>query len=122
MTMLTVQPGSFWGKYIWHDCHWILRNFRIMYVSHARNVCKSQNTMKPFFPWYKLINDEVLLVQSAVLVYIDKLSSFQDFLWFLECIYNPFKMVFKVTKCYVCKSPNMCAYDYKKMYSWIYLD
>ena len=67
-----------------------------MYVSHTKNVYKSQNTMKAFFLCYTLINNGVLLVPQAVLVLFDGPSYFQDFYGFLKCIYNPFKLVFNL--------------------------
>ena len=63
----------------------------LMFVSHTKNVCKSQNTMKPLFLCYTLINNEVLLVPPVVLVTIDKPFNFQDFVSFLTCIYTPLK-------------------------------
>ena len=77
-----------------------------MYASRAKNVCKLQNTMKPFFLYSQLINTVFLLVPPVVLVIMDNLFNFQDFLSFLKCIYTPLKKVTKVTKWDICKSPN----------------
>ena len=57
-----------------------------MSVGHAKNVCRSQNSMKPFFLYLQLINNVFLLVSPAVLVIIDNPSNLQDFLSFLKCI------------------------------------
>ena len=47
-----------------------------------------------------------ILVPPAVLVIIDNPYNIQNFLRFLKCIYNPFKMVSKVPKMGVFKSEN----------------
>ena len=57
-----------------------------MYLSHTKNVCKSQNTMKPFSLCFKLINNEVLWFPPVVLGIIDKTYNYQDFLSFLKFI------------------------------------
>ena len=69
-----------------------------MLVSHAKNVGKSQNNMKPLFLYFQWINNVFFLVPPAVLVMIDDPSNFQDFISFLKCIYTTFKWVYKVTK------------------------
>ena len=83
-------------------------------------MCKSENAMKecvsvtkyfgtPFL-CYTLTTSEVFQVPPEVLVIINEPSSFQDFLSLLKCIYNPLKILSKITKLYVCKSQNKCAY------------
>ena len=62
-----------------------------MLVNHAKNVGKSQNTMKPFFLIFPLINNVVLVCPPPVLVIIDYISNFQDFLSFLQFINTPLK-------------------------------
>ena len=86
---LRMQPGSLWGRYM---CHYsCLKIFSIMYVSHAKNVCKSKNTMRPLFLCYTSTNNEFWLVPPEVLVIIDKPANFQDFFnSFLKWI-TPFK-------------------------------
>ena len=56
-----------------------------MFVSHTKNVCQSQNSMKPFFLYYQLIIYVFLFVSAAVPVIIDNPSKFQDFL----CVFRP---------------------------------
>ena len=91
-----------------------------MYVSRAKNVCKSQNTMKPICLYSQLIITVFLLLPPAVLVIMDDPSNFQGFLSFLKCIYTPFKKVSKVTKWDVRKSQNKCAYR-KTIFSFVSL-
>ena len=89
MTILTVtQP---------YIAHWITllkpyvtlnnpKQISNMSVGHAKNVCRSQNSMKPFFLYLQLINNVFLLVSPAVLEIIDNPSISQDFLSFLNCV------------------------------------
>ena len=44
---LMVQPGSHCGRHMWHYSS--LKNFGKMYITRAKNVCNSQNNIKPFF-------------------------------------------------------------------------
>ena len=66
------------------------------------------------FFFYILVSNKFLLVPLVVLVIIDKPSSFQNFLRFSKCIYNPFKMAYKVSKLYVCNPQNKFAYHKKQ--------
>ena len=49
-------------------------------------VGKSQNTMKTFFLIFPWIKNVFLLVPPAVLVFIEDISNFQDFLCFIKFI------------------------------------
>ena len=50
-----------------------------MSIGHAKNVCRSQNSMKPFYLYIQLINNVFLLVSPSVLVIIDNPSYLKDF-------------------------------------------
>ena len=63
----------------------------------CKNVGKLQNTMKPFFLNFPWIKNVFLLVPPTVLVIIEDISNFQDFLSILKFIYTPSKRVSKVT-------------------------
>ena len=62
-------------------------------------VGKSQNTMKPFFLNFPWIKNVFLIVPTAVLVIIEEIFNFQDFLSFIKFISTPFKRVSKVPEC-----------------------
>ena len=79
---LRVQPGS-------HCRKPRLKIFSKMSVSRqilCWIVGKSQNTMKPFFLNFPWINNVFLLVPPVVLVIIEDISNFQDFLSFIKFI------------------------------------
>ena len=99
---LSVQPGSYCESHIRHYKSLII--FSKMSVSHEKNVCKSQNSMKPFFLYFQLINKLFLLVPQTVPVIMDNPCNFQDFLSFLMCIYTLFKRVYEVSEFGDCKS------------------
>ena len=111
---LRVQPGSYCGRPMWHYKR--LKIFSKMSVSRqilCWIVGKSQNTLKPFvlnFLWNKNV---FLLIPPAVLVIIEDISNFQEFLSFIKFIKTPFKRVSKVPELYVGKSQNKGAYHKK---------
>ena len=117
ISWLRVQPRSHCGRPMWH--YKSLNIFSKMSVSCkilCRKVGKLQNTMKPFFLNFPLINNVFLLVPPAVPVIIEDTSNFQDFLSFLKFIYTPIKRVSKVTVLDVGKSQNTmleCGYYLK---------
>ena len=78
---LRVQPGSHCGRPKWN--YKSQKMFSKVCVSRKilyRNVCKSQNTRKPFFLNFPWIKNVFLLVPPTVLVIIEDISNFQDFL------------------------------------------
>ena len=76
-----------------------------MSVGHAKNVCRSQNSMKPFFLYYQWITNVFLLVSPAVMVIMNNPSNFQALLRLLA----PSKWVSKVTL-NVCQLKDRSAY------------
>ena len=68
---LRVQPGSHCGRPKWH--YKSLKIFSKVSVSRkilCRNVCKSQNTMKPFFLNFPWIKNVFLLVPHIFLCFL----------------------------------------------------
>ena len=84
---LRVQSWSHCERPMWHYKR--LKIFSQMSVSRkilCSIVGNSQNTLKPFFLTFPWIKNVFLLVQPAVLVIIEDLPNFQDFLSFIKVI------------------------------------
>ena len=83
-----------------------------MSVGQAKNVGKSQNSIKKtfFVLNFQLINKVFLLVPRADLVIFNDPNLFSTFLPFSKCIHISFKRVSKVTELAVGKSQNKHAY------------
>ena len=84
---LRVLTGSHCGRPIWHYKR--LNKFSKMSVSR-KILCwivgKSQNTLKPFFLNFQGIKNMFLLVPPSVLVIIEDICNFQNFLSFIKFI------------------------------------